>query len=287
MNKLISLLFIWLNCSLLAQTNFNGVWQGVMIPVGKNLDQGQLLYLSISNENGIVTGKTREELYATDLFSIKKCKIEVVGSKVKVKQLNIEKKKNSSKTNWCLIDFELNYIDSTGYLEGKYISSDCRGISGKIILYQSETKFSEDPNATLQNHIWFDQFKNDIKNGYHAPKVREAERKNFQFQPVYFDYDMDVIKPEYEAYLIKMIRVVNSHSDLRIKVIGNTDSDGSDIYNEDLSRRRAQAIKDFFTSHGLKEDRLRIEFNGEKNPIDSNKTPEGKQKNRRVDFEFI
>jgi outer membrane protein OmpA-like peptidoglycan-associated protein len=84
-----------------------------------------------------------------------------------------------------------------------------------------------------------------------------------------------------------MIKVVKGHSDLRVKVTGHTDSDGSDQYNDTLSYNRAQAITNYFVKRGLSPDRLVIEFKGEHSPIDTNKNPEGKQRNRRVDFEFI
>ena len=84
-----------------------------------------------------------------------------------------------------------------------------------------------------------------------------------------------------------MVRVVKSHSDLRIKVTGHTDAVGSDIYNVDLSERRAKAITNFFIQCGLDEDRIVVDFKGESNPVETNSTSEGKQKNRRVDFSFI
>ena len=84
-----------------------------------------------------------------------------------------------------------------------------------------------------------------------------------------------------------MIRVIKSHSDLRIKITGHTDSDGSDEYNEDLSQRRAESLVNFFVRNGMQRDRIVIDFKGEKEPVGSNKTDEGKQSNRRVDFSFI
>ncbi len=84
-----------------------------------------------------------------------------------------------------------------------------------------------------------------------------------------------------------MIRVVDGHSDLRIKVTGHTDADGSDTYNLDLSKRRAEALIQFFIVNGLSRERIEIDFKGEADPIDDNATPEGKQRNRRVDFSFI
>lgn len=84
-----------------------------------------------------------------------------------------------------------------------------------------------------------------------------------------------------------MIRMVKSHSDLRILITGHTDSDGSDAYNIDLSKRRAAALVQFFETHGLQPSRLEIDFKGEKEPVDKNDNDSGKQKNRRVDFRFI
>ena len=68
---------------------------------------------------------------------------------------------------------------------------------------------------------------------------------------------------------------------------GHTDSDGSDGYNESLSQARAKAIVAYFQRNGLEEDRLIFDFKGERSPVSSNDTSGGKQKNRRVVFEFI
>ena len=123
--------------------------------------------------------------------------------------------------------------------------------------------------------------------GYLAPKIRAYERDNFKFEPIYFDYDQSIIKSDYHLFLNKLIRVINGHSDLRIKVTGHTDSDGSDEYNIALSKRRSEAIIQYFQMNGLDRDKVKIDFKGEKEPVESNQTKQGKQKNRRVDFSFI
>ena len=284
MLKTLNIFFVFISLLSYAQADLNGLWQGIIIQDGKKIDQGNIFFLEIKTSSA--EGKSREELYSTDLYSLKKLKTDFKPNSVTFKQTVTYKKKTSPKSSWCLVEATLNYIDSTGYLEGKYTSSECKRNTGKIILYRSKMKFTE-TEVPIQTHNWFDTYKKDLKNGEKAPEIRELERKNFVFKPVYFDYDKADVKEEYYAFLLSLIHVVNGHSDLRIKVIGNTDSDGSDIYNEDLSRRRAQAITDFFVQHGLSPDRLKIEFKGEKNPVDNNKTEEGKQKNRRVDFEFI
>ena len=269
-----------------SQVDFKGTWQGITIKDGQKTEQGNILFLNLTLSGKTVEGKSREEYYSTDFYAVKKIKGEFTDNLLKFKQMMIEKKKSNSKTTWCLFEANLKYNDSTGYLEGRYKSTDCRQNSGKIILYRSTAEFSND-DKTILNQSWIDVFKNDLKIGLNAPEIRMKERSEFVFEPIYFDVDQAIIKPEYETFLLKMIRIVNGHSDLRVQITGHTDSDGSDLYNEDLSRRRSQAIIDFFVNHGIKVDKLNIEFKGEKNPIDSNKTPEGKKHNRRVDFEFI
>ncbi len=269
-----------------SQVDLKGTWQGVIIKDGQKTEQGNILFLNLTLSGKTVEGKSREEYYSTDFYAVKKIKGEFSENLLKFKQMMIEKKKSNSKTTWCLFEANLKYNDSTGYLEGRYQSTDCRQNSGKIILYRSTALFSND-EKTILNQSWIEVFKNDLKIGLNAPEIRMKERSEFVFEPIYFDVDEAIIKQEYETFLLKMIRIVNGHSDLRVQITGHTDSDGSDLYNEDLSRRRSQAIIDFFVAHGIKVDKLNIEFKGEKNPIDSNKTPEGKKHNRRVDFEFI
>jgi len=284
--RFIFLFLLFVADQVVSQTDFNGVWQGIMVKDGFKNEQASILFADFKVNKGSVEGKTRDEIVDSDLYAVKKIKGTCKNNEIKFNQFVIEKKKNSSKTNWCNIDADLFYNDSTGYLEGRYTSSDCKRNSGKIILYRSKASFSATDTPAL-SHSWFKPFINDLKKGYNAPMIRDEERKNFQFQPIYFDHDKAEIKSEYNDFLIRMTRVVDGHTDLRIKVTGHTDADGSDAYNIDLSKRRAQALIDFFVAHGLSQDRIQIDFKGESAPIDNNSTPEGKQHNRRVDFAFI
>jgi OOP family OmpA-OmpF porin len=68
---------------------------------------------------------------------------------------------------------------------------------------------------------------------------------------------------------------------------GHTDSTGKASYNQKLSLRRAQAVKDYLVSLGLPANRIFIEGKGEAQPVASNKTSQGRALNRRVDVEVI
>lgn len=258
-----------------------GVWKGVLIRDGQKLEQASIIYFDFGKEP-----ITREEITGKAGFAVRTLKTEFKNGQVKAKQSTIIKKKDLYGNRWCALDFEMAYVDSTGYLQGKFFSLECKGVSGKVVCFKvSETVAREQTSVELQS--WRPIFIDDIKNGRKSREVRDSERKNFQFEPIYFDYDKADIRPEYEAFLKRIVYVINSHSDLRVRVTGNTDADGSDAYNDGLSERRAQAIIDFFVKAGLRRDRIVIDFKGEKNPVSDNKSAEGKQLNRRVDFEFI
>jgi outer membrane protein OmpA-like peptidoglycan-associated protein len=87
------------------------------------------------------------------------------------------------------------------------------------------------------------------------------------------------IKPSKFAVLVSQLK-----SDEKAFVIidGYADADASDEYNLKLSQRRANAVKSYLISKGIKASRITINAYGEKNPVADNETPEGKAKNRRV-----
>lgn len=268
------------------ESDLVGLWQGVLIPNGNQLESSAPFYIQIQKDGSRYAGLTREEVYNTDFYAIGKYYGDLEHKTFSFKHVVYQKKSGGSRINWCKLDAELTYNDSTGYLEGNYTSSDCRQKVGQIVLFRSQATFSEEERKIL-THVARDQMVKDLKKGRPAPIIREIQRKNFQFQPIYFDYDKDSIRPEYFEFLEEIVEIIDGHSDLRVKVVGNTDADGSDEYNEDLSKRRAQSIIDFFVSKGISADRLVIDFNGEKKPVDTNATKEGKQRNRRVEFSFI
>jgi outer membrane protein OmpA-like peptidoglycan-associated protein len=182
--------------------------------------------------------------------------------------------------------YKLQFNEATGYLEGTYSATDCRSTSGKVYLYRSEHPIADGDAMTL-THAWVRKMIDGLEKGKMSTAKMAEMRANFEFKPIFFDYDKAEIREEYKSYLKTMAQIVLSHSDLRIKVTGHTDGDGSDAYNLDLSKRRAQAILAFFLEQGLTAERVEIDFQGKRNPIAPNNTSEGKQRNRRVDFAFI
>jgi OOP family OmpA-OmpF porin len=287
--RLVLIIFLVISLQLHGQLNYlEGSWQGVLTQTGQTPKDGKAIWFDFSVDpvTGNMKGESRIETPFTKYFAYKKV-VGTVKSKrgISFKDDFIGKDKNKGTDVWCLIKGDLVYNDSTGYLSGKWVSTDCRQ-GGEMILYRSKYELSKTDSMTLY-HSWFNNMVNDLSRGWNAYYVRDAEMRDFQFVPVYFDHDKDVLKAEFDAYLEKMAAIVNSHSDLRIKIIGHTDSNGSDNYNVGLSERRAEMVKSFLVSAGVPEDKVVIEYRGEKDPATTNNTSLGKQLNRRVDFEFI
>lgn len=290
MMRILLSLILAVSMTSFAQKNFlEGSWQGIITNYNQSPKDGKAIWFdfTVDASSGNMKGESRVETPFTEYFAYKNIK-GVVSSRneISFEDILIGKQENSGSSFWCLNQGNLTYDDSTGYLTGKWTSKDCKRYSGEIVLYRSKYEMSRSDTLSLY-HSWFNNMVTDLEKGWNAYYVRDAEMRNFQFIPIYFDHDKDILKAQFEDYLKQMSRIVNSHSDLRIKIIGHTDSNGSDNYNIGLSERRADKVKKFLMGVGVPADRIVIEFRGERDPATSNKTSEGKRLNRRVDFEFI
>ncbi|WP_298649592.1 OmpA family protein [uncultured Proteiniphilum sp.] len=100
-----------------------------------------------------------------------------------------------------------------------------------------------------------------------------------------FDVNKDVVKPESYGTLKSIADVLAENPDVKVKIIGHTDSDGADDANLDLSRRRAASVKNELSKlFGIDASRMETEGAGESQPLAPNDTSENKAKNRRVEF---
>jgi len=100
-----------------------------------------------------------------------------------------------------------------------------------------------------------------------------------------FDHDKSVVKQAGKDALHALDNKIKSKGAtvVDIDVIGHTDSDGSEEYNQALSIRRANAVKDFMVSEGIDASIIDVSGKGELSPIADNRTREGRALNRRVE----
>ncbi len=110
-----------------------------------------------------------------------------------------------------------------------------------------------------------------------------SEEPIVSLRGVHFETDSSTLTSEAKSILGSAVGAINASSSSLIDVEGHTDSRGSDTYNQSLSERRAQSVADYLASQGVSASSLNPTGMGERIPVASNDTREGRAQNRRVD----
>jgi len=92
------------------------------------------------------------------------------------------------------------------------------------------------------------------------------------------------LMPAARERLAKVSGIVLAYPSLHVAIEGHTDSVGGDEYNQSLSERRADSVRDYFVQQGIPAASIEARGFGKTSPIASNDTPEGRQQNRRVEL---
>ena len=123
------------------------------------------------------------------------------------------------------------------------------------------------------------------KNRPHRSRVRSQRTRSPEVYGIYFSFNRADIRPESERVLKEIAAILVAHPDWKLRVDGHTDGIGNAADNLDLSKRRAAAVKDALVSrYGTDAARLTTEGYGATAPQDTNETPEGRARNRRVEL---
>ena len=104
---------------------------------------------------------------------------------------------------------------------------------------------------------------------------------------ILFDFDKTDLKSDARQNISSLVASLNENPDTEILVIGHTDSRGTDQYNQGLSERRAQAVKNYAVAQGLQGNRMRTQGRSFHEPIASNDTETGRADNRRVEIVIV
>ncbi|MFN8276646.1 MAG: DUF5723 family protein [Chitinophagales bacterium] len=113
---------------------------------------------------------------------------------------------------------------------------------------------------------------------------KELETVRYAFQNLEFETGKDIIRTKSYASLNGLAKLLVDKPTYGLKIEGHTDNVGNADMNLDLSKRRAAAVKKYLVSKGVNADKLETEGYGMTRPIADNKTPAGRQKNRRVEM---
>jgi len=164
----------------------------------------------------------------------------------------------------------------------------------RIRLYQNENKVWDLPRAlssTIKLNSWRlyggEPMITNFRVAVGAPDMRSkliTEGKLISYG-IYFDVNKDVVKPESYGTLKGIAAILTENPDVRVKIIGHTDSDGADPANLELSKRRGASVKDALVKNfSIDASRLESDGKGETEPVAQNDIPVNKALNRRVEF---
>jgi len=121
-----------------------------------------------------------------------------------------------------------------------------------------------------------------------AEVIREGEGIIVKFDSgILFDFDKTALKDAAKANVQSLAASLNQYPDTDIKIIGHTDSRGTEQYNQGLSERRAAAVKAYAVSQGVPSSRLVTIGKGFSEPIADNETDAGRAANRRVEIVIV
>jgi OmpA-OmpF porin, OOP family len=115
----------------------------------------------------------------------------------------------------------------------------------------------------------------------------EQPRRRIVLRGVGFEFDSSTLSARELEVLGVAVEELRANPELRVRIVGHTDSKGTDEYNQKLSQRRAQAVLGFLTRRGIERRRLEAVGLGEENPVATNDTEDGRAQNRRVELDMI
>lgn len=99
-----------------------------------------------------------------------------------------------------------------------------------------------------------------------------------------FDFNQDMVKPEIRPTIVKLSAILNDYKAIHFNINGYTDNVGTDNVNADLSRRRAEHVRDMMIPLGVANSRMSTSGRGAANPMEPNSSDAGRAQNRRVEF---
>jgi outer membrane protein OmpA-like peptidoglycan-associated protein len=181
-----------------------------------------------------------------------------------------------------IVDQE-NLISETNITSGKTENKTKNSVSEKNIV--SEDKVSKvAATDSVVNTLPISNSDEEIDNKPPEKQKSTSYSVGNKYLAFQFEYNKNTINEPTEA-MLELVKELKSYPEMRILITAYTDNIGSAEFNNNLSNLRAKAIFDFLISEGVKKDRLTYRGMGISNKFD-NTTEQGRQKNRRAEFEL-
>ncbi len=180
------------------------------------------------------------------------------------------------------VDGDANYtIVAKDLNETLFTLSDIT-IKNRLSIVQEEDKVT-----TAKTPLLTKQKVEENSTNITPPSLQERLDTLLQNQRVHFRYATNILTSDSKVVINKIIKLLKSYPTATIEIAGHTDSDGTKKTNLALSKKRANYVKRYMHTHGIKNERLIAVGYGESQPLVANTTQANKRKNRRVEFKVI
>ena len=202
--------------------------------------------------------------------------------------------------NWNLITELSHHTASSNDLDGRDIV-DNKGLFGSSADSYNFAKGEPSKlcdlysgiNIPEQKEIDYDKIENIVKK--YAPKEeagkvvvgQPAELEHWVLVGVEFEFNSARLTQGSYPMLFYSFEVLQNHPEMKVEIEGHTDNIGTNEFNLWLSLQRAQTVKDYLVAKGIDPNRLVVKGFGEEQPRATNKTPQGRALNRRIEFKII
>lgn len=165
-------------------------------------------------------------------------------------------------------------------------------VGGQYTYYADKSGYmGESENIDLRDDLGYREYVKDIV----LYPLRKPEMQSFgrevvamiRMNNIFFDFNKANLRQESILELDRWVKMLHDNISVTIEIDGHTDSIGTDKYNQRLSEMRAQSVVNYLIKNGVEPVRMRAMGFGEKIPVDTNDTLEGRQNNRRVEVRIF
>jgi outer membrane protein OmpA-like peptidoglycan-associated protein len=155
----------------------------------------------------------------------------------------------------------------------------------EVIKYQTDPLNPDTDSGTINDGTEVKRGTNPLDASDDIPKIIKAEiGQAIVLEGITFKTGSAEILPVSEEILQKALNTLVYYKDMEVEIAGHTDNVGKKAYNKKLSEKRAESVKAWLVAKGINSKRITTKGYGLEKPIASNKTEEGRTKNRRIEF---